>query len=183
MGKGNNLHLILTFFVLLFVLSCSKTVDLTAISDPSPPDVVVFINSVPLEAPKEGEEVEIKMPISQLIQLYAEAVDEDSGIRHVSVGTALTYTCLDSGEEQVYSGGGEWSSHNNVPGYFNRHRVDITQTATHNFRLIYLRNQCNRKDLFESARGKIYVSARNYYGETSSRVYNVVFRPSDPYKY
>ena len=183
MGKGYNLQLFLTFFVLLLVLSCTKQTNLTAISDPSPPDVVVYINAVPLAEPEEGEEVEITMPISQIIQLKALAVDEDSGVRQVSVGTALTYTCLDSGDEKVYSGGEDWSTHNNVPRLHNNRRVGISRDAIFNFRLIYLRNQCNREDLFESAQGQIYVSARNYHGETNSRVYNVVFRPSDPYRY
>jgi len=180
MGTIDKINIFVAFFVILLSASCVKTVDLTADSDPTPPEIVLLVNRLPVTTP-EDEPIVITMQLSQNIQLIGSAVDEESGVKHVSVGTSLTYSCLDKGGRKVYSGAGEWSSNKNVPGRFNRTDVDTERLATHNFRLIYLQDQCNRKDLFLNAEGEMYVSARNYFGKLSQKTYKVIFQPSDPY--
>ena len=181
MGTSKITSTFIAFFAILLAVSCSTTnVPLTADSDPSPPELVLLINNVPVTTP-EDEPIVINMPLSQIIQLMGTAVDPDSGVKHVSVGTALTYTCLNSEDREVYSGAGEWTSNQNVPGLFRRTDVPTERQAVHNFRLIYLKDQCNRKDLFRGAEGEMYVSARNYFGKVSQKSYKVTFLPSDPY--
>ena len=180
MGTINKIQIFAAFFVILLSVSCAKTVDLTADSDPTPPEIVLMVNRVPVTTP-EDEPLVINMQLSQNIQLLGSAVDEESGIKHVSVGTALTYTCLDKEDRKVYSGAGEWSSHQNVPGLLKRTDVPTERLASHNFRLIYLRDQCDRDELFLNAEGELYVSARNYFGQLSQKTYKVIFQPNDPY--
>ena len=181
MGTSKITSTFIAFFAILLTVSCTtRNVQLTADSDPSPPELVLLVNNVPVSTP-EDEPLVINMQLSQLIQLAGSAVDPDSGVKHVSVGTALTYTCLNSENREVYSGAGEWTSNQNVPGLFNRTDVPTKRQAVHNFRLIYLRDQCPREDLFRGAEGEMYVSARNYFGKVSQKTYKVVFQPSDPY--
>ena len=180
MGTINKFNIVIAFFVILTSASCVKTVDLTADSDPTPPEVELLINRVPVTTP-EDEPLVISMPLSQNIQLLGTAMDAESGVKHVSVGTALTYTCLDREDRKVYSGAGEWSSNKNVPGMLKRTDVDVERLASHNFRLIYLRDQCDRDELFLNAEGELYVSARNYFGKLSQKTYKVIFQPNDPY--
>ena len=180
MGTTNKIKFFVAFFVILLFSSCAKTVDLTADSDPTPPEITLLVNRVPVTTP-EDEPLIINMQLSQNIQLLGSAVDEESGIKHVSVGTALTYTCLDREDRKVYSGAGEWSSNMNVPGMLKRTDVVTERLASHNFRLIYLRDQCDRDELFLNAEGELYVSARNYFGKLSQKTYKVIFQPNDPY--
>ncbi len=180
MGTKNKITVFVAFIAILLSTSCVKTVDLTADSDPTPPEVVLLVNQVPVTTP-EDEPIVINMQLSQNIQLIGSAVDEESGVKHVSVGTALTYTCLDREDRKVYSGAGEWSSNKNVPGLLKRTDVDTERLASHNFRLIYLRDQCDRDELFLNAEGELYVSARNYFGKLSQKTYKVIFQPNDPY--
>lgn len=180
MGKLSKINFLVAVFVILLFSSCTKTVDLTADSDPTPPEVELLVNRVPLGIPEE-EPMVLTMQLSQNIQLIGSAVDEESGVKHVSVGAALTYTCLDREDRQVYSGAGSWTSNKNVPGQFRRTDVDVERIASHNFRLIYLRDQCERDELFLNAEGEIYVSARNYFGKLGHKTYKVIFQPSDPY--
>jgi len=180
MGTTNKISIFVAILVMLLSTSCVKTVDLTADSDPTPPELVLLVNNVPVTTP-EDETLVINMKLSQNIQLLGSAVDKESGIKHVSVGTALTYTCLNNEDRQVYSGAGEWSSNKNVPGLFRRTDVDTEKLAVHNFRLIYLRDQCKRDELFLNAEGEMYVSARNYFGKLSQKTYKVIFQPNDPY--
>ena len=180
MGTTNKISIFVAILVMLLSTSCVKTVDLTGDSDPTPPELVLLVNSVPVSTP-EDEPLVINMQLSQNIQLLGSAIDEESGVKHVSVGTALTYTCLNNEDRQVYSGAGEWSSNKNVPGLFRRTDVDTERLATHNFRLIYLRDQCDRGELFLNAEGEMYVSARNYFGKLSQKTYKVIFQPNDPY--
>jgi len=172
-------NLLFTLFVFLLTISCARQVELTADADQTPPNVGVLVNYAPLE---DTDEVQVlTMKLAQNIELQGTAVDEESGIRNVTVGTALTYKCLEDGEEQLYSGGGEWSNHNDYPGRYQNKRVNVNQIATHNFRLIYLRDQCKRDEVLLNAEGEIYVSARNYFGKTNSKTYKVVFELADPY--
>jgi len=180
MGTTKKISVFIAIFAILLSTSCVKDVELTADSDPTPPELVLMVNNVPVTTP-EDEPLVINMQLSQIIQLLGSAVDEDSGVKHVSVGTALTYTCLDTENREVYSGAGEWTSNQNVPGLFRRTDVPVQRQAVHNFRLIYLRDQCDRADLFRGAEGEMYVSARNYFGKVSQKTYKVIFQPSDPY--
>ncbi|MGI9535269.1 MAG: hypothetical protein ACR2NW_09995 [Thermodesulfobacteriota bacterium] len=179
MSYKYKINLLITLFVLLLTISCAKQVELSADEDQSPPDVGVLVNYAPLQDIDETQV--IKMTLAENIQLQGTAVDEESGIRYVTVGTSLTYKCLDKGEVQLYSGGGEWSNHNDYPGKFRNKRVSVNQIATHNFRLIYLRKQCERDEVLLNAEGEIYVSARNYFGKTNERTYKVIFELADPY--
>ena len=88
MGTINKIHIFAAFFVILLSASCVKTVDLTADSDPTPPEVELLVNRVPVTTP-EDEPIVINMLLSQNIQLLGTAVDEESGVKHVSVGTAV----------------------------------------------------------------------------------------------
>jgi len=180
MGTTNKISIFVAILVMLLSTSCVKTVDLTADSDPTPPEVVLLVNSVPVTTP-EDEPLVINMNLSQNIQLLGSALDKESGVKHVSVGTALTFTCLNREDRQVYSGAGEWTSNQNVPGLFRRTDVPTEKLAVHNFRLIYLRDQCKRDELFLNAEGEMYVSARNYFGKLSQKTYKVIFQPNDPY--
>jgi len=180
MGTINKINIFVAFFVILLSASCVKTVDLTANPDPTPPEIELLVNRLPVTTP-EDEPIVFTMQLSQNIQLIGSAVDEESGIKHVSVGAILTYTCLNTEGRKVYSGAGEWSSLKNVPGPLNRIDVDTERLASHNFRLIYLRNQCDRDELFLNAEGEVYVSARNYFGKLSQKTYKVIFQLSNPY--
>lgn len=180
MGTTNKISIFVAIFVMLLSTSCVKTVDLTADSDPTPPELVLLVNNVPVTTP-EDEPLVINMKLSQNIQLLGSAVDRESGVKHVSVGTALTYTCLNNEDRQVYSGAGQWTSNKNVPGLFRRTDVTTERMAVHNFRLIYLRDQCKRDELFLNAEGEMFVSARNYFGKVSQKTYKVIFQPNDPY--
>ncbi len=180
MGTTYKISIFVAILVMLLSTSCVKTVALTADSDPTPPEVVLLVNMVPVTTP-EDEPLVINMKLSQNIQLLGSAVDKESGVKHVSVGTALTYTCLNNEDRQVYSGAGQWTSNKNVPGLFRRTDVTTERLAVHNFRLIYLQNQCARDELFLNAEGEMYVSARNYFGKVSQKTYKVIFQPNDPY--
>jgi len=170
---------LLILFVLLFAISCSKQVELTPNADQSPPDVGVLVNSAPLD---DTDDVQVlPMTLVQNIQLMGTAVDEQSGIKYVNVGTSLTYTCLNTGDVHLYSGDGEWSRNSDYPSRYINKRVNANKAATHNFRLIYLRNQCEKDEALLNAQGEIYVSARNYFGKTSQKTYKVVFELTDPY--
>jgi len=181
MGTTNKISIFVAILVMLLSTSCAtNNIKLTADSDPTPPELVLLVNMVPVTTP-EDEPLVINMKLSQNIQLLGSAVDEESGVKHVIVGTALTYTCLNREDRQVYSGAGQWTSNKNVPGLFRRTDVTTERMAVHNFRLIYLRNQCKRDELFLNAEGEMYVSARNYFGKLSQKTYKVIFQPNDPY--
>ena len=181
MGTTKIICTFMAIFAILLSTSCTtKDIPLTADSDPTPPELVLLVNRVPVTTP-EDEPLVISMQLSQNIQLLGTAVDEDSGVKHVSVGTALTFTCLNREDREVYSGAGEWTSNQNVPGLFRRTYVPTQKEAVHNFRLIYLKNQCKRDELFLNAEGEMYVSARNYFGKVSQKTYKVIFQPNDPY--
>ena len=169
----------LIILILAFAISCTKQVELKHDADQTPPEIGILVNSTPLQ---DTEEVQaIQMTLVQNIQLQGTAVDEQSGIKYVNVGIVLNYKCLNEGDSQIYSGGNEWSNKNNFPGRYKSKRIITNKNAVHNFRLIYLRDQCRRDEVLLKAEGEIYVSARNYFGKLNQKTYNVIFELTDPY--
>ena len=137
-------------------------------------DPLLSLNTIPAE-------------VVDKVQVYDEESDQSQFTGFDDGNTTKTMNVVTKEDKRngqfgkVYSGAGEWSSNKNVPGLLKRTDVDVERLASHNFRLIYLRDQCDRDELFLNAEGELYVSARNYFGKLSQKTYKVIFQPNDPY--
>lgn len=168
--------LILSCMVLLSVplVSCVSKTPLGTEVDETPPVLTVTVNGQQLKDEENVNKFE-NMHISNIIRIHGSATDEQSGVRDITVGTNLKLQCGVSRELMYHATADrpEWKPDVTYTG----NEVAKNHTTTHNFRMWYLQQKCGELPLVK-AEGDIFVTARNYFGRTSTQSYKVKFTPS-----
>lgn len=166
----------LTFLILLSapLVSCVSKTPLGSETDDTPPVLSVTVNGQQLEDEENVNKFE-NIHISKIIRIHGTAKDEQSGVRDIAVGANLKLQCGVSKEIMYHATADrpEWEPDVTYTG----NEVAKEHTTTHNFRMWYLQQKCGELPLIE-AEGDIFVTARNYFGRTSTQTYKVKFTPS-----
>ncbi len=168
--------IILPLFLLLSLplTSCTTKTHLTSEHDDTPPLVSLDINGVELKD-KENPTRFNNTHLSSLIRVHGSAMDEDSGIRDIAVGVNLKLKCGITKEIMFHgnSNNVDW----NPNAVYSGEKVTKKISDTYNFRLWYLQKRCGRLPLVK-AEGDVYITARNYFGQITTKHYPVIFTPS-----
>jgi len=173
--RSHKTSLLLVLLFALPVMSCVSKTTLINERDDTPPDVSVTVNGTEL-TDRENVTKFDNMQISGIIRLHGTAVDEQSGVRDISVGANLELQCGVNDGIMFHATGDrpEWHPEETYSGS----DVAKKHTTTYNFRLWYLQQRCGEDPLIK-AEGDIFVTARNYFGQTTTKSYKVEFTPSN----
>lgn len=159
----------------LSVISCAKTVTLTDEPDDTPPELTITVNGN-LLTPRVEDNVYI-MHLSDIVRLQAHALDEESGVQYVTVGTNLRVICGGTEKEFKYHASGNkpnWHPSAATTG----EEVNKRLTSTYNFRLVYLQERCGKEQLTR-AEGEVFAHSRNYFGLENTERKDIVLIPSN----